>query len=576
MPNESMDAFDRAFATPATGDPLVAPEQEKELNVDPDSAFDRAWEASTVSTDNADVENEDVSFFQRVFAEPYERAIQKQSQVFSRMASTYGGNGNQQLGQALSDPAVLQEQYRQNTNIPSVLLQTATTPLSMIFDGASEMVLYGAEKGVGWLPEEFREDSLKAFQDLMKTQGGQMALNAAGQGVKAWESFKESNPNEAANLTAILDVGFAKFSSKAVPDYTPMKMERVGLRNEVKPLAGDDADIYKILFEQDKKTPEQVELTTDPQGPLGVQEQLATADQLELVDVAKKAGLSGNQTLQKNYNKLQTYYQGLEDNLMKLLARNEKKINWPQIDTNLRANHKAQFDKMVESNPKLMSSKAAEAETAKLFKEFLSILDEQGGTLQGLRVARSMFDDRLKRMGYNVDGTKLNTGNLASMAVRNAVNETIYGVVPEAQGLFTQMSKIIPTIGSLGTKAAKEANSTVGRFMQELGIEKFLGGSALAVASNAAYVLGGTAVLSPYFIIKNQLKRPLPAKGRAKLAYIKRDMMSEIAKKIKDTTDPIKKQSLITDSRAVYTYLNAAFKEIDEEMKAEEKEASNG
>ena len=88
MSNESMDAFDRAFATPATGDPLVTPEQEKELNVDPNSAFDRAWEASTVSTDNADVENEDVSFFQRVFAEPYERAIQKQSQVFSRMAST--------------------------------------------------------------------------------------------------------------------------------------------------------------------------------------------------------------------------------------------------------------------------------------------------------------------------------------------------------------------------------------------------------------------------------------------------------------------------------------------------------
>lgn len=66
MSNESMDAFDRAFATSATGDPLVTPEQEKELNVDPSSAFDRAWETATVSTDNADVENEDVSFFQRV------------------------------------------------------------------------------------------------------------------------------------------------------------------------------------------------------------------------------------------------------------------------------------------------------------------------------------------------------------------------------------------------------------------------------------------------------------------------------------------------------------------------------
>ena len=257
---------------------------------------------------------------------------------------------------------------------------------------------------------------------------------------------------------------------------------------------------------------------------------------------------------------------------MKMLAKNENNIDRMAIDNNLRVNVKAMFDEMVASNPKLMSSKEAQKQIAGLYKEFLAILDEQGRSLQSVRVARSMFDDRLQRMGYDLSGDKLTIGNLAAMAVRRGVNQTVFDVVPEAETLFSKMSKIIPVIGALNGKAATEAKSRFGRFIAELGLNEYAGNSALSRINNAIFVLGGTAVVGPYSFIKNQLRRPGPAQVRAKLAYIKRDMIAEIKKAIQATQDPVKRNILQRDSKEIYTYLNAVFKQIESELEQEETE----
>jgi len=569
--NSDMEAFQRAIGTPSQGEPMVSEEQKKELLIDDESAFQRAVEADSVDVDNSDVETEEDSLWKRFFSEPYERGIQRQAETFERMGNTAQAGSMGGIAAAINDPAVLREQYRQSTNIPSVLLQTVTTPLRVAFDSASEMVSFGVSKGVGFLPEGLREGAAEQFASLMETQGGQMAMAAAGEGIEAWKEFEQNYPNEAANLVAVMDLGFTKGTGTLVKQpVIPMKIERVGMRNETKPLAGGDADVYNILFEGKKKTQEQVGLTTDPKGVMGKQEQLATPEQLADVDLAKTAGVNGKNTLQQNYNNLQTYYDGLEDNLWKLLGKNEKKTNWPEIDDNLRANAKAQFDALVQSNPKLMESKEAQRQISGLYKEFLSILDEQGGTLRGLRVARSMFDDRLNRMGYDLSGDRLSVGNLAAMAVRKSVNQTIYGVVPQAEGILGKMSQLIPMLGSLGAKAATESKTRFGRFVAELGIEDFAGSSAQSKILNAGYVLGATVVLSPYMWIKNQLKRPGPAKVRAKIAYIKRDMFSEINKAIKSTKDPVRRSMLQRDSKEMYVYLNSVFKEVEAELEEEE------
>jgi hypothetical protein len=567
---ENMEAFDRAFGEPAQGEPLVSEEQKKEMLMDDESALERAFEADAVDVDNSDVQTEEMSLWDRFFSEPYKRGIERQAQTFQRMGQSQQAGTMAGIGAAMSDPAVLEEQYRQSTNLPSVLLQTATTPLRVAFDSASEMVMFGVGKGVGMLPEGLKEGAAEQFQALMQTKGGQMAWNAAGQGMEEWEKFKESYPNEAANLLAVMDLGFTKGTGPLVKQPTKfMKIERVGMRNEVKPLAGGDADVYKVLFEGDKKTPEQVKLTEDPKGVLGTQEQLASAEQLELIDIAKSAGVSGNKTLQANHNAFQGYYDKLEDSLMKMLAKNENKTNWAKLDDSLRANVKAQFDDIQVSNPKLMASKEAREEIAKLYQEMLSIIDEQGGTLQGFKVSRSMFDERAGRMGYDLSGDSLTTRNLAAMAVRRAVNQTVFDVVPEAETVFSKMSKIIPSLGALNAKAATEAKTRFGRFINTLGLQKFAGSTALGVASNAIYVLAGTAVVGPYAYIKNQLKRPGPAKVRAKVAYLKRDMFGEIKKAIQSTQDPVQRSMLQRDSKEIYTYLNAVFKQIEQEMEQE-------
>lgn len=570
---EDMEAFDRAFGEPAQGEPLVSEEQKKEMVIDDESAFSRAFESSAVVVDNSDVETEESSLWNRFFSEPYQRGLERQAQTMQRLQQSQQAGTMQGIAAAMADPAVLKQQYRESTNLPSVLLQTVTTPLRMVFDSASEMVMFGAEAGVGMLPEGLKEGAAEQFQALMQTKGGQMAWAAAGEGMEAWEEFQKSFPNEAANLVAIMDLGFTKGTGPLIKQKVkPMKVERIGMRNEALPLAGGDADVYNILFVGDKKTPEQVRLTEDPKGIRGIQEQIATPEQVELIDIAKSAGVSGNKTLQANHNALYRHYEELETQLMKRLAKNEKKINWPELDANLRANLKAQFDSFVESNPKLMNNKQARRETGELYREALAIIDEQGGTLQGFRVTRSMFDDRADKMGYDLSGSSLTTKNLSAMAVRKAVNQTVFDVVPEAETAFASMSKIIPALNFLNAKASTEAKTRFGRFINSLGLQKYAGSTALGVASNAIYVLGGTAIVGPYAYIKNQLRRPGPAKARAKLAYIKRDMFGEMRKAVQATQDPVKRSMLQRDSKEVYTYLNAVFKQIESELEQEENE----
>ena len=570
---EDMEAFDRAFGVPAQGEPLVSEEQKKEMVIDDESAFQRALESDAVDLDNSDVETEKSSLWNRFFSEPYQRGIEQQAQTIERLSQSQQAGTMAGITAAMNDPEVLKAQYRQSTNLPSVLVQTITTPLRMVFDSASEMVMFGAEKGVGMLPEGLKEGAAEQFQALMQTKAGQMAWAAAGEGMEAWEEFQQNYPNEAANLVAIMDLGFTKGTGPLIKQkVVPKKLERIGMRNEALPLKGGDADVYNVLFVGDKKTPEQVRLTEDPKGIRGVQEQIATPEQVELIDIAKSAGVSGNKTLQANHNAFQRYYDDLETSLMKLLAKNEKNVDMVDFDNNLRINVKAMFDDMVVSNPKLMSSKDAHKQVAGLYKEFIAIIDEQGRSLQGLRVARSMFDDRAQRMGYDLSGDSLNIQNLAAMAVRKGVNQTVFDVVPEAETLFNKMSKVIPTIGALNTKAATEAKTRFGRFINSLGLQKYAGSTALGVASNAIYVLGGTAVVGPYAYIKNQLRRPGPAKVRAKIAYLKRDMFGEIKKAIQATQDPVKRNMLQRDSKEIYTYLNAVFKQIESELEQEENE----
>ena len=564
-----LESFNRAYGDSETTAPLMTKEQEKEENVDITSSFNRAFEESAVDLQNSPMSQEDESYWSRLFEQPYQRAIDRQVAVFERMASTSGQ-------QPQFDPnvakAALEEQYRNRTNLPSVLLQTATNPISLGFDVASEALLIGAEGAFSLIPEDFKADAAQAFKDFAETKAGQLAINAAAEGAETWNEFKQSNPNEAANLTAFFEKSLVRGTGPLVKNkVVPMKLKDVGLRTTTEPLAGGDRDVYNILFEGTKKTPEQTANTTAPMGVKGVQEVLATTEDLELVDLAKAAGVNGSKTMQENLNALNEYMTSLDNNLIKLLRRNESKTNWAELDANVRQNVKAQFDAVVESNPSLFSSKAAKQEVNKLYSEFMSILDEQGGTLEGLLVARRMFDDRVKRMGISLDGSKLNSKSLAARAVREGVNDTFLGFAPEGRTMLEKMSKLYSVLDTVTQKASKEAKTSFGRYISDLGLDNLVGDTAASKVINAGYVLGVSVAASPYYVIKKMMLKPTPAKGRAKVAYVLRDIKREIAKGLDAIKDPVKKQSLLKDRRTVYAALDAAAKQYSEEMEEEQK-----
>ena len=506
-------------------------------------------------------EEEQLSVFERLVGQPFERASERMTDTMSRVA----GQGQPSMEQQMNDPEALKQAYQNSTNLGSVLLQTAALPISIAFDSASEAIIMGAEEAFELLPAEGQEWVHENIKALLETKTGQVAMNAYMTGAEAWGEFEETYPNEAANFKSVFDVASVpKFAApKKVPELIPMKLEKVGLVNSTKPLAGRDKEVFNIAFLDDRKPIPKGQEVTGPKGILGKQEVLATPEQLEVVDLLKQAGVNGNNTLRTNYNLVQDYMANLDKAL--IAQARKSKATWPEIDTSVRQNMQARFQEMVKGNPSLFATKGNKQKAGQLFQEFIEILDEQGGTAEGLIVARRMFDDRVGRMGIDLSGSKISTNSLSAMAVRNAVNDTIKTLVPDASDAFAKSSKLISPMAQLEMKAAKEAKGAVGRYFNAIGLEGLTGHTGRSILLNSPIV--GTLALgvSPVYVLRNAMKRSGPANFRAKLAYVKRDVKAEMVKAIKNAKDPVMKTMLAQNRAAAFAAIDTAAKVLEEE-----------
>lgn len=566
----SLDAFERAFGSPPEGEPLVTPEKEKEQGVDSLTAFNRAFETSAVSLDNTEsFKSEDESFFDRVFGLPYERAVQRSAATMERVAATAKAGSPEGIAAAMADPEVLRQQYQQSTTLPSVLLQTVANPISLAFDSASNAIIAGAEGLVSLLPNESQEWAMDQINSLLNTKEGQLVMNAAAEGYEEYQKFKETNPDIAANFESAFDIFGGVPKTVVYPttrELTPLRLDRVGLRKETAPLRGIDKDLYNIAFNTGKKTPEQTKLTTDPSGLSGRTEVLATEDQLKAVDLLKTAGVRGDLPMQSNLNKINGYVDKMDDRLIAMARRRRTPIGVGDISARVREN----ATKVMQENPSLFESKAAKKEFAKRYKDFIAQLDNQGNSVEGVIAARRAFDRQLERLGIDVGSDKLNAANLSGRAVRNAVNEAIYAVMPEAEEIFSRMSTLIPVIDTVTVKASQSASTSLGRYVQELGLDRLVGDTATSKVINAGYTMGVGVALSPYVLIKRQLKKTAPAKARAKVGYVLQDIKREIQKGMKRLEDPKTKKNLLKQQATVYAGLEAAARVVIAELEAEE------
>lgn len=540
---------------------------------------DTRREALRVSQDNLNLtsqeqeDSQDPSAYQSIIGGPLERSAQRYGEIGQRIVEEV------QMMAAPADMSVVDPS--KGTDVPSVLIQSVAGPLALGFDMAANALMVGAGKGVDLvLSDSLQEDAKQGLMQFFQTEGGQKALSAMSEGMEGWERFSTLYPNEMAAITSLVDLSGAPSRVFNVVDRSlePFKVSKIGLRKVEEPLAGIDADVYKIAFEQPSgvKTTQQVKSTTDPQGILRSQKQLATEEQLRIIDILKAAGINGNKTLQQNYNLIQKQLDKLDDQLEKSLrgasGQGVPTLSFESLNNNL----KGTMVETMKRYPKLFSSKAGRAEFKKMINQYQAFLREKGNTVQGAIEARRLFDDFAEKTGVDLSGSALSASNSAAIAVRRAVNETISEVVPEYATLNAQKSALLSVMETVGKKAATETDNAIKRYIQNTRIDKLIGGTAGSLNhSGPLGVLFGVAV-SPFYMIRNAMKKNLPARGRARVSYALRDVKNEIdaglAKGLKVATDSETRKQLVKDRRTILIALETAAQSIEKQYEEQEEE----
>jgi len=509
--------------------------------------LEAAREKLKVARDNLEIvpENDPEGVFERIIENPYQRAVERQSETFERI-ETPGA-----------------------TNTPSVILQTLSNPISMAIDMAANAVVMGAEEAVGMLlPDDMEEAAKQKLMEAINSEAGQAALGALAEGEAAWERFSQANPNEAANFAGFADIFFGvprEVLKNFSPDLIPTKIKTVGMRKEVEPIEGIDKDVYNIAFSKPGggRTPEQAKNVTDPRGILGAQKQMADETQLAVVDELKKAGVNGNNTLQKNFNNMIKYLDNLDNTVVKI----SRKVKDPIDMTVLRKNVAAEVQQMISSNPAVFTAtpKAMKKKVTELVSQFMTHVQENGTTAEGIIAARRAFDSDMERMGMDLGTSKTNTNILLARAVRNAANKSIFSVVPQAEQVFAKMSRVLSVYDNVAMKASQEASTSLGRLAAELGLDKLIGERAGSQVFNIPLALGYSVVASPVVMLRRAIKSEMPAKGRAKIAYAVRDIKNEINKGIQMVKDPQRRASLLKSKEAAWVALEAAAAKLERE-----------
>jgi hypothetical protein len=556
----------------------VAPVEEVEPEVPLDSSNARRERLKVIQSNNALAREkrleQDPTAFERIVSEPFGRAVERQQAISERM-----GEGFRELDFLDRDPM---RPYDPSfgTDVPSVLVQTATNPISLGFDMAANALLLGAEEAVSLvLPDEMEEGMKKQMMQFMQTDIGQRAIAAMTSGVEAWESFSRAYPNEAANILGGIDAYFAT-PSRVIknfnPDLRPVKVEKIGLRKVDKPMEGIDKDVYNIAYSRPSgKTKEQAKLTTGPEGLLRTQKQLATDDQLAVVDELIAAGVRGNKTLTENLRATNEYLDALDDSLIKMARRKETPPIGPKESPitvrpfRLQQNLNEAIQEMIQQNPAVFESPAAVKRMQSLVKQYMTNLAEEGNTIEGLIKARRKFNSDLERMGADVAGTKLNVNSMGGVAIRRAVNKTIGEEMPESLKINEKMSRILSVQDNMAVKAADEAGNFLGRYIQQLGLDRLVGGTAGSILISGIPALAYSVAVSPIALIRNAMKAEIPARGRAKVKYALRDVKDQFNKALKDLAkrDPQAAKELLAQKAVVYTALDAAAQKLENEYK---------
>jgi hypothetical protein len=386
-------------------------------------------------------------------------------------------------------------------------LQVLGTGAGAALDVAGEVI----SSGFGLLGDlasaatpDFIEDPVvkgigDAFKSIVGTDIAQAGIDAAGQGVEAYQAWAAENPRASKNLDALANIALVAVPVKGGKPRGPSVAGRAG--DKVAAAAVSQEQKIRSTFVDDLVRPKPTKavreaeiLRTAEGGALsGRVVTPSAAEQAIATTVTGVEGVTAKNTVLQNLTAIQAEIGAEATTLMAALEATPVKI----ARNTIKADMDGVLTKLA-SNPLLVGDAAKTGE--RVVAKARSLLGANPNTPAGVFTARREFDAWVKTQRPKIFDP--NTESALSIAVRDTrqtMNDIVATAAPGAQvrDSLSRQSNLFSALDNIGPKAADEASTVIGRLGQRvnkaLGIKRSISQNIPQLAGGAALV-GGSAV----------------------------------------------------------------------------------
>lgn len=446
----------------------------------------------------------------------------------------------------------------------------------LLYDAAGDTISYGAEEAFRLLPEEFQEGAKQQLQDVMNSATGRAGLQAWQAGVDAWGAFEKAYPQEAKTLSRGLNLvpmartalGLTKI--KVPTELTPLRLEKVGLQNKLKPPSGRDKDVYNIITPEKSKQQKIDDLkrggVTSPQGVAGTQNLVPSPQEWAVIDEVKKLPqVNSQKTYTHNFNIMLDELNKTNEQTRRLAAKTKGGVQWRDLEAGVTD----RLNSVRASSPSIFGVKGKKGKNVEeeLIEEFYQMVDTNGNSWEGILKARQDFDNFVlnKIQVGTYTGRKASVASEVHKAVRSVANDFVKDGVPQAGSLLRKQSNLFRAMDGTVVSAANESASAVGRILQTLGIHMPHQPLSQAMTITSPLVMAGTGLalaVSPALYaykagIKRVTKNAKVQETAGRINYTLRDVVNEGKKVMKLVKDKETRKQLGQDIQALTVLMNS-------------------
>ena len=459
-----------------------------------------------------------------------------------------------------------------NPSLTDTAVQLGGDTVGLLWDWGSDALIEAGQEGFQLLPVSMQEDAKEKFGEFVNGPVGSQGVAAMKAGVDAWNAFSARFPQEARTLAKGFDFvpgGKQNTLLRLPTELTPLRIEKVGMRQVLRSPTGQDKDIYNMIIPEQTKQQKLLQVQEDriTQGPLSRKQSLVPSTrEWEIVDELKNVkGLSANKTMVQNSQLVSNRVSELNDQAIKLTYNTKGGVDPSTLSTLLRQ----EIDAVIPTKPMLFGVDGTKSSGTvdNMLAQLDIILAKNGTDWGGLLKSRQDFDNVLLndlKLGTFGTGRKAGAAQEVHTVIRNAINKMVIDSVPATKELLKRQNLMLDGGKHLNLKAADEVSGALGRLLRGVNIHQPTTPLAQLSTLLSPVVWAGAVAVSPFVLIKKSfnglLQLPSVAAKRGVIKPALRQVIQESQKVLKimgkSVTDKKLRKQMQTDIKVIATLLH--------------------